>query len=123
LSGSSEVLDRFGVNIRQTALQQELLRMGIDRSWTSITEQEKALARLNIIARAMGDQGAVGDAVRTAGSWTNQLKRLNGELLDTRVAIGQALIPVLLPFVRAFASAVELVRDFVAANPVLVAGI
>jgi hypothetical protein len=76
MSGSSEVLDRFGINIRQAALQQELLAMGVRRSWSEITEQEKVAARLAIIARAMGDQGAVGDAVRTAASWTNTTKRL-----------------------------------------------
>lgn len=52
--------------------------MGVRKSWTEVTEQEKALARLNIIARAMGDQGAIGDAVKTAGSFTNQMKRLRG---------------------------------------------
>src|SRR5690606_31067061 len=65
LSGSSEVLDMFGVNIKQAALEQELLQQGVKKAWTEVSEQEKAVARLSIIMRSMTDQGAVGDAVRT----------------------------------------------------------
>ncbi len=100
LSGSSEVLDRFGINIKQAALQQELLSMGTKKAWTEVTEQEKAVARLNIIMRSMGDQGAMGDAVRTADSFANQVKRLAGQVKDTAVAVGQALIPAAAEIVK-----------------------
>jgi len=123
LSGSSEVLDRFGINIKQAALEQELLRMGISKSWTEVTEQEKALARLNVIMRAMGDQGAVGDATRTAGSFANRMKRLRGELRDAAVAIGRALLPVLTPLVKVVTAAVKAVRAWAEQNPRLVATI
>lgn len=123
LSGSSEVLDRFGINIKQAALEQELLRMGISKSWTEVTEQEKALARLNVIMRAMGDQGAVGDATRTADSFANRMKRLRGELRDAAVAIGRALLPVLTPLVQVVTAAVQAVRSWAEQNPRLVATI
>lgn len=123
LSGSSEVLDRFGINIKQAALEQELLRMGIHKSWTEVTEQEKALARLNVIMRSMGDQGAVGDATRTADSFTNRMKRLRGELRDAAVAIGRALLPVLTPMVKVVSAAVQAVRSWAEQNPRLVATI
>ncbi len=123
LSGSSEVLDRFGINIKQAALEQELLRMGINKSWTEVTEQEKALARLNVIMRSMGDQGAVGDATRTAGSFANRMKRLRGELRDAAVAIGRALLPVLTPMVKVVTAAVQAVRSWAEQNPRLVATI
>jgi len=121
LSGSGEVLDRFGVNIKQAALQQELLRMGVRKSWTEVTEQEKALARLNIIMRSMGDQGAVGDAVRTAGSFTNQMKRLRGQVRDTAVSIGQALLPIVTPLVAKVAEAAKWFGRWVSRNQQLVA--
>lgn len=95
LSGSGEVLDRFGVNIKQAALQQELLAMGVNKSWTAVTEQEKAVARLNIIMRAMTEQGAVGDAAKTAGSFANQVKALNASWEELKVTLGQGVIPVL----------------------------
>jgi hypothetical protein len=123
LSGSGEVLDRFGINIKQAALQQELLRTGIRKSWTEVTEQEKALARLNIITRAMGDQGAVGDAVRTAGSFTNQIKRLRGQVRDTAVEIGQALLPIVTPLVAKVAEAAKWFGQWISRNQQLVATI
>lgn len=94
LSGSSEVLAMFGINIKQAALQQELLAMGITKSITKATEQEKALARVNVIMRAMGEQGAIGDARRTAGSLANQFKALASESKAMAVAIGEAVVPV-----------------------------
>jgi len=116
LSGSGEVLDRFGVNIKQAALQQELLRMGVRKSWTEVTEQEKALARLNIIMRSMGDQGAVGDAVRTAGTFTNQMKRLRGRVRDAAVEIGQALLPIVTPLVAKVAEAAKQFGEWIRQN-------
>lgn len=123
LSGSSEVLDRFGINTKQAALQQELLRLGINKAWTQVTEQEKALARLNIIMRTMGDQGAVGDAVRTAGSFANQMKRLRANAKDTAIEIGRALIPVLKPVVSTLSTTLGIVKDLIRLNPALTAGV
>ncbi len=123
LSGSSEVLDRFGINTKQAALEQELLRQGINKSWTEVTEQEKAIARLSIIMRTMTGQGAVGDAVRTADSFANQMKRVRANIHDTSIEIGRALIPVLKPAVSFSATALGIVKELVRANPALVAGI
>lgn len=123
LSGSSEVLDRFGVNTKQAALEQELLRMGINKAWSEVTEQEKSIARLNIIMRTMTSQGSVGDAERTAGSFTNQMKRLGAAVRDTSVAVGDALVPHLRPVVTFLAQALTIVRELVKQNPVLVAGL
>lgn len=123
LSGSSEVLDRFGINIKQAALEQELLRMGLSKSWTEVTEQEKALARLNVIMRSMTDQGAVGDAVRTSGSFANQMKRLRGQLHDTAVVIGQALLPVITPLVAKAAQLVQRIAEWANRNQRLIATI
>lgn len=94
LSGSSEVLDRWGVNTRQAALETQLLAQGVHKSWSEVTEQEKAVARLNIILKTMGEQGAMGDATKTAGSFANQLKALQAKLKDIAVEIGTTLLPV-----------------------------
>lgn len=99
LSGSSEVLDKFGINIKQVALQEQLLEMGVKKAWTEVTEQEKAMARLAIIAEAMGDQGAIGNAARTSGSFANQMKALNAQIKDLAVQIGDALLPIVTPLV------------------------
>jgi hypothetical protein len=94
LSGSSEVLARFGVNIKQAAIEQELINQGIADSVVNATEQEKALARVAIIYRSLGSQGAVGDAERTAASYANQTRRLGANMSALRVEIGRELLPV-----------------------------
>jgi hypothetical protein len=85
------VLDRFGINIKQAALDQQLLRMGFEKSTKGATEQQKALARLEIISRAMGQQGAIGDAVRTSDQFANTSRRLIGSVKDLGSALGSTV--------------------------------
>jgi flagellar assembly protein FliH len=94
LSGSGEVLSMFGVNIMQAALDQQLLSMGFKKSTQGATEMEKVLARIAIIQQTMSKQGATDDATRTAGSFSNQMKKLQGEIKNASEAIGNALLPV-----------------------------
>lgn len=123
LSGSSEVLDKFGINTKQAALQQELLALGINKAWSSVTEQEKALARMSIITKTMGKQGAIGDATRTAGSFANQMKRLRSSIKDTAIEMGQSLLPFATRVLKVINAIVPLVSGFVKNNKTLVAGV
>lgn len=116
LSGSSEVLDRFGINTKQAALEQELLRMGVHKSWTEVTESEKAIARLNVIMQSMTAQGAMGDAVKTAGSFANQLKALQAKLKDTAIQIGTTLLPVATQWLGKLREIAAAAADWVAKN-------
>jgi len=50
----------------------------------------------------MGRQGAIGDAVRTAGSYANSLKRLKRETDELLKTWGNILLPVAAKVVRAF---------------------
>jgi hypothetical protein len=116
LSGSSEVLQKFGINTKQAALEEELLSQGVKKSWTEVTEQEKAVARLSVIMKAMTSQGAVGDAVKTAGSFANLLKALRSAVYDASVAIGDSLIPVLTPFLQATVGIARATVDWIKQN-------
>jgi hypothetical protein len=117
LSGSGEVLDRFGINIKQAALDLELQRLGLAASTAAADELSKAVARTSIIARVMGDQGAVGDAVRTSDAWANQMRRLNDELFDLRASIGSSLIGRFTGYLQALNGVVDSTRDWLATNP------
>jgi hypothetical protein len=120
LSGSGEVLSMFGVNIMQAALDQQLLSMGFKKSTQGATEMEKVLARIAIIQRTMSKQGATKDAITTAGSFSNQLKKLAGEAKNAGEAIGTALLPLLTPLVAKTAAAAKVVAEWVAKNQGLV---
>lgn len=123
LSGSSEVLDKFGINIKQVALQQELLAMGVTKSWSEVGEQEKTIARLSVIMRSMGEQGAVGDAAKTAGSFANQMKRLGGQVKTASVEIGKSLLPIVTPLVVRLNESVAVIAKWIEQNHALIATI
>jgi hypothetical protein len=93
MSGSSEVLDKFGVNLRESNLSLKLQELGLANSTKEATEAQKAIARLSIIKDVMGKQGALGDAVATSGSFANQLRALQSGLSELAVEIGKALLP------------------------------
>lgn len=86
LVGNHETMRRYGVVITQTTLDQELMNMGIKRGITAATEQEKVMARLNIITNSTAD--AQGDAARTADSFANQMRALKGNIRDMMAEAG-----------------------------------
>ena len=98
LSGSSEVLDKYGINIKEAALEQESFRTGLNKSSADLTEQEKTILRLSIIYNSMNSQGAIGDAITTAGSFANQTKRLQANMSLLATEIGTKLLPAIAPF-------------------------
>lgn len=102
LSGSGEVFDRYGINIKEAALQQELIALGMKEGAKSATEQQKALGRLSIIAKTLGKQGVVGDVQRTFDSLGNTSKRVGARLAELGAKIGQALIPFAIKVLEAF---------------------
>lgn len=116
LTGSGEVMKKYGVIVSEAAVEQELLNQGINANKAS--EQAKVLARLAIILR--GTTAAQGDAVRNSGSFANAMKRLFGSANDALVAIGKPLTEALAPMVTALAQGVENIGAFIAANSQLV---
>jgi hypothetical protein len=95
LVGNHETMRQYGVIITQATLDQELMNMGIEDGVKSASEQEKVMARLNIIMAGTSD--AQGDASRTAGSWANQMRGLRATLNETATAMGAELLPQLTP--------------------------
>jgi len=103
MSGSSEVLDKFGVNLRASNLDLKLQELGLAKSTQAATEAQKAIARLEIIKEVMGKQGALGDAITTSESFVNQMRSLTSGITEVGVKIGNILIPIaqqFLGFVR-----------------------
>ena len=120
LSGSSEVFDKYGINIKSAALEQEFLRQGLDKTTATATENEKVMARLAIIMESLGKQGAVGDAVRTADSYNNVLKRLTSAFTDLKTAIGDAVLSDISAFNAKLSESISKIVEFIKANPGLV---
>ena len=96
--GNHETMRKYGVIITQTTLGQELLRMGVEDGIKGATEQEKVQARLNIIMAGTSD--AQGDAIKTAGSWANQMRALKSTISEAATSIGSELLPFVTPLLK-----------------------
>ena len=116
LTGSSEVMKKYGVIVNETAVKQELLNQGIDKN--NATEQQKVMARWAIIMR--GTTAAQGDAIRSAGSFANQMKALRAKVADAAVEVGSALLPVITPLVTKITEAVQIAAAWIKRNQALV---
>lgn len=113
LTGSGEVMKKYGVIVSEAAVKQRLLQEGVDPK--GATEQQKTYARWQIILA--GTTAAQGDAIRTAGSFTNQMKRLRSQVIDLATGLGSHLLPVLTPVISFIGDAVSFVKDWADANP------
>ena len=109
LVGNHEAVRRFGVVITESTLKQELLTMGIKGGVRAASEQEKMMARLNLVMKSTTD--AQGDAARTSGSFANQMRGLKSLLTEAGVTIGQTLIPTIKRFTDAIRSGLEWFND------------
>jgi len=93
LAGSPEVLDQFGINLKQSALQLELYRMGLKSTVQNTSEVIKTQGRLNIIMRAMTDSGIMGDAKRGLTTYQGQLVQFNAAWKTFSEDVGKLVIP------------------------------
>ncbi len=119
LTGSGEVMKKYGVIVSEAAVKQELLNKGIDP--TKASDQQKVLARLNIIMA--GTTAAQGDATRTAGSFANVQKAVYAELENVAGAIGGAVLPIVTKYAQQVVSAVKEIGKWVEAHQEVIATI
>jgi len=116
--GNVEAVRRYGIVITQATLNQELLNQGVAGGVKEATEQEKALARLNIIMASTRD--AQGDAARTSESFANQMKGLEAAVQEVLVALGEtgllaaatAVVNVISSMARTIADVVRAFNEF-----------
>jgi hypothetical protein len=103
--GNHETMRKYGVIITQTALNEQLLKDGIEGGISAATEQEKVMARLALIMAgttdAQGDaEETAGSWANTAGSWANQMRALKSEISEAATSMGLDLLPVVTPFLE-----------------------
>jgi hypothetical protein len=91
--GNHETMRKYGVIINQTTIEQTALRMGIRKSIDEMTEQEKALVRLEIILK--GTKDAQGNAAREANSFAGQMRAVKSLVKEAGEQIGTILLPPL----------------------------
>lgn len=105
LSGESEPLRDFGVFLTEASVKAKAMEMGLTGVGNELTEQEKILARYQLILEATGN--AQGDVARTSGNTANQMRAAQAAFQELQVEIGTKLIPVLTPLITKLTEALN----------------
>lgn len=93
LIGSSETVAKYGIIAKEANVASEAYALGITEVGAKLTDQEKVQARVALLFKGTTD--AQGDAARTSGSWSNQLKRLKADVNSISVEVGGNMIAAL----------------------------
>ena len=112
LRGEAEPLRKFGVLLDDATLKNAALELGlISTTKNALTPQQKVLAAQKVIYEQT--TAAQGDFARTSGGLANQTKILSAELENTKLVIGEALLPIVLELATAFSeNIVPLIKEF-----------
>lgn len=106
LRGEAEPMRRYGVLLDDASLKQSALKLGIISSTKeALTPQQKVLAAQAEIYRQT--TAAQGDFARTSDGLANQQRILAANFANLQAEIGQALLPVMLDFVKTLNSLVK----------------
>jgi hypothetical protein len=101
LSGESEPLRALGVFLNEGAVAAKALEMGLAGSAKELTDQDKILARYNLILEQT--KTAQGDVARTSDSFANQQRRLGAAVDELTVKFGTAMMPAITAIVTGLA--------------------
>ena len=96
IAGSSEPLQALGIDIREAALKQEALNLGIWNGVGVLSTSQKAMAVQSAVISQMG--AASGNAALTINSTANQMKFLVRGMKEAGTTIGSAILPVIQDF-------------------------
>lgn len=94
MSGSSEVVDRYGINLKQANLELKLQELGLANSVAKANEMQKATARLAIIEESLGRQGALGDANRTLKDFASTTRGVRALIIRVAESFGEIIVPI-----------------------------
>ena len=92
LVGNHRAVMRYGIVITEARLQQEAFSKGIYKTFKNLSAAEKAQLRYSIILKSTED--AQGDALRTADSFANQLKRAEANAKNLNEMFGKTMLPI-----------------------------
>jgi hypothetical protein len=93
LAGEAEPLRRFNIFLSEARVQQEALAETGKKTTSSLTQQEKTVARYNLILK---DGAVANDNFKdTSSGLANQQRTLAAETDDLSTTIGQGLVPTM----------------------------
>lgn len=93
LTGETEPLKRFGVNLDDATLKAKAMELGLDDGKGVLNANAKAQAAYALIMEQTGT--AQGDFARTSDGLANKQRILGAQFTDIKAQLGTALLPVL----------------------------
>jgi hypothetical protein len=118
LTGETEPLKKFGVNLNDAALKAQAMSMGLSDGKKPLDAAAKAQAAYALIMKQTGT--AQGDFARTSDGLANQQRIAAAQTENMKAQLGQALLPVIQQVVsilnQYLIPALTVLADFLAAN-------
>ena len=112
LVGNFETMKKYGVVLNEARVKQKAFDMGLTASVKeALDPATKAMAAYQLVVE--GSTAAIGDSIRTSGSYANVLKRFEATVEDLSGAMGEALLPYL-------ADVLQGMTDWIKANETII---
>lgn len=114
LAGMTRAVDKYGINLRNAALQEKLYELGIDKSIAKMSQADKALLRTIVVLDS--SRYAWGDLSRTLDAPANQLRVLQASFASLSRTIGSMFLGVLqqiLPYINAVVIALQRLAQYI----------
>jgi len=111
LTGEYEAMKQFGVVLKKTEITQQAMITNNLETKDSVTNAMMAQAVYTLIIQRSGK--ALGDTIRSQDTYTFQLKKAVGLIMNMKVAIGEHLLPYATKLLTAM-------NDWVTANEALI---
>ena len=108
LVGMSRAVDKFGINIRASAMNEKLMQLGIQATVKDLSQADKALLRTIMILDS--SKYAWKDLAETLDSPANQIRMLTANLKKLATMFGSLFLPILkkvLPYLNAIVIALQ----------------
>lgn len=115
LTGMSRAMDKYGVNIRNANMQQELYNLGINTSISNLSQADKTILRTIILLN--NSKYAWADLSNTINQPANQIRMLQANFASLGRTIGSLFIPILqtvLPYINAIVIALQRMFAYIA---------
>ncbi len=103
MTGSGEMMKKFGVTINETTMKQKALALGLSDGKKPLNAQTRAFVAMQMALDGSSD--AMGDVKRTSDSFANVMRRVRANLVNTATEIGGKMLPGLTNLAKSFRDA------------------
>jgi len=109
LRGESDPLEKFGVGLSAVKVEAEAMAMSGKKNAKALTDQEKMLARVNLIMKQTKD--TAGDFKDTSDGLANSTRIQAAQTEDLQAKIGTKMVPAMLAWNKAKLALVKVLVD------------